>query len=117
MRLSPVSKIKKISSEAFLKNYMKPRKPLILENFVHAESPAFKKWNYTYFKEIAGSHKVNIYGSELESLDRVASKPITQTTFSEYLDLITSTPTEHRLFLFNLLNIKPELKNDIHYND
>lgn len=117
MRLSPVQKIKNISSEDFLNTYLKRTKPIILKDFVDPESPAFKKWNYEYFKEIAGEHKVNIYGSEIESLDRVASKPIGQSTFSKYLDLITSSPTEHRLFLFNLLSIKPELKNDIHYND
>jgi len=117
MRLKPVQKIKQISSETFINTYMKSRTPVILEDFVHPESPAFKKWNYEYFKEIAGNHVVNIYGSELDSLDRVASDPIGQSTFSEYLDLIRSAPTEHRLFLFNLLKIKPELKNDIIYND
>lgn len=117
MRLSPVKKVRNISSEDFLKTYMKPAKPIILEDFVAPESPAFEKWNYDYFKEIAGEQKVNIYGSEIESLDRVASKPIGQSTFAEYLDLIISSPTEHRLFLFNLLSIKPELKNDIQYND
>ncbi|MGH1516186.1 cupin-like domain-containing protein [Chryseobacterium sp. JK1] len=117
MRLEPVQKVKMISSETFIKSHMKPRLPIILDDFVSAKSPAFKKWNYEYFKEIAGEQKVNIYGSEIESLDRVASKPIGNSTFSEYLDLITSSPTEHRLFLFNLLSIKPELKNDIYYND
>lgn len=117
MRLSAVEKIKNITPEDFFSTYMKPAKPIILEDFADPESPAFKKWNYAYFKEIAGDHTVNIYGSDLESLDRVASKPVGQTTFAEYLDLISSTPTEHRLFLFNLLSIKPELQNDIRYND
>ncbi|MCW1962854.1 cupin-like domain-containing protein [Chryseobacterium viscerum] len=117
MRLKPVQKIKTNSTETFIKDHMKPRVPIIIEDFIHPESPAFKKWNYEYFKEIAGDHKVNIYGSELDSLDRVASDPIAQSTFSEYLNLIQSAPTEHRLFLFNLLKIKPELKNDIIYND
>ncbi|ASK32527.1 hypothetical protein CEY12_21635 [Chryseobacterium sp. T16E-39] len=117
MKLSTVQKVRKISSRTFLNQYMKPRLPVILEDFVDPKSPAFKKWNYEYFKEIAGDHPVNIYGSDLESLDRVASKPISQTRFSEYLDLISTQPTEHRLFLFNLLTIRPEMKNDIHYND
>lgn len=104
-------------SETFINNHMKPGLPVILKDFVSSESPALKKWNYDYFKEIAGDHIVNIYGNELDSLDKVASDPIGQTTFSEYLDLITSAPTDHRLFLFNLLKIKPELKNDIIYND
>ncbi|REC47684.1 cupin-like domain-containing protein [Chryseobacterium pennipullorum] len=117
MILEPIEKIKKISSENFIRSHMKPRLPIILENFADPESPAFEKWNYNYFRQIAGDHIVNIYGSELESLNRVASPPIAQTTFSEYLDLIESRPTEHRLFLFNLLSIKPDLKKDISYND
>lgn len=117
MKLSTVQKVRKISSRNFLNQYMKPRLPVILEDFADPESPAFKKWNYDYFKEIAGDHLVNIYGSDLESLDRVASKPISQSHFSEYLDLISTQPTERRLFLFNLLTIKPEMKSDIHYND
>ncbi|MBT2620157.1 cupin-like domain-containing protein [Chryseobacterium sp. ISL-6] len=117
MKLTTVQKVRKIPSRNFLNLYMKPCVPVILEDFVDPESPAFKKWNYDYFKEIAGNHLVNIYGSDLESLDRVASKPISQTPFSEYLDLISSQPTEQRLFLFNLLTIKPEMKSDIHYND
>ncbi|MFP3596622.1 cupin-like domain-containing protein [Chryseobacterium sp. SIMBA_029] len=117
MRLSPVERAKALSSRDFLNTYMKPRRPIILKDFVDPGSPAFKKWNYEYFKEIAGNQKVNIYGSELESLDRVASKPIAQSTFSEYLDLISSSPTENRLFLFNLLSLYPALKDDIHYND
>ncbi|GAB0157264.1 cupin-like domain-containing protein [Chryseobacterium sp. Alg-005] len=117
MRLSPVPKIKSIAHKDFLSTYMKPAKPVILEDFMDPESPAFKKWNYEYFKKVAGNHIVNIYGSDLDSLDRVASKPIGQTSFAEYLDLITNSPTEKRLFLFNLLSLKPELKNDIIYND
>ncbi|WP_261511410.1 cupin-like domain-containing protein [Chryseobacterium paludis] len=117
MKLTTVQKVRKIPSRNFLNLYMKPCVPVILEDFVDPESPAFKKWNYDYFKEIAGNHLVNIYGSDLESLDRVASKPISQTPFSEYLNLISTQPTEQRLFLFNLLTIKPEMKSDIHYND
>lgn len=117
MQLIPVQKIKNEISRTFINEYMKPKIPVILEDFVDPESPAFTKWNYNYFKEIAGNHTVDIYGNELDSMDRVASQPIGQTTFSDYLDLIDSTPTEHRLFLFNLLSIKPELKNDLFYND
>jgi hypothetical protein len=66
MRLSPVQKIENISSGDF-QNLLETCKPVILKDFVDPESPAFKKWNYDYFKEIAGDHQVNIYGSEIES--------------------------------------------------
>ncbi|MGE6396745.1 cupin-like domain-containing protein [Chryseobacterium scophthalmum] len=117
MKLTPVKSTENISSEAFILNHMKACKPIILKDFVEKDSPAYQKWNYEYFKEIAGETKVNVYGSELESIDRVASKPVAETTFSEYLDLISTKTTEYRLFLFNLLSIKPELKDDLHYRD
>lgn len=117
MKLTPVKRSENVAPEEFLQDFMKPCKPIILKDFVDSKSPAFEKWNYEYFKEIAGDKKVNVYGSEIESIDRVASKPIGETTFSDYLDLISSKATEHRLFLFNLLSIKPEMKNDIQYKD
>lgn len=117
MKLTPVKRSENVEPEEFLQDFMRQCKPIILKDFVDPKSPAFEKWNYKYFKEIAGDKKVNVYGSEIESIDRVASKPIGETTFSDYLDLISSKATEHRLFLFNLLSIKPEMKNDIHYKD
>ncbi|MFP3593884.1 cupin-like domain-containing protein [Chryseobacterium sp. SIMBA_038] len=117
MKLTPVKRSENVAPEEFLQDFMKPCKPIILKDFVDPKSPAFEKWNYDYFKQIAGEKKVNVYGSEIESIDRVASKPIGETTFSDYLDLISSKATEHRLFLFNLLSIKPEMKNDIQYKD
>lgn len=117
MKLTPIKRVQNISSDEFITNHMKVCKPVILKDFIEQDSPAFQKWNYEYFKEIAGETKVNIYGSELESIDRVASKPVAETTFSEYLDLISTKTTEYRLFLFNLLTLKPELKDDLHYKD
>ncbi|WP_294205448.1 cupin-like domain-containing protein [uncultured Chryseobacterium sp.] len=117
MNLSPIPKVRQMNAGDFLKNHMRAAKPVVLEDFVDPRSPAFQKWNYDYFKSIAGEHQVNIYGSEIESLDRVASKPVRQSTFSEYLDQIRAAPTEERLFLFNLLTIKPELKSDLQYHD
>ncbi|MGJ1414295.1 cupin-like domain-containing protein [Sphingobacterium multivorum] len=117
MKLKQVDKISGIQSEDFLKNYLKPGFPVIISDFISAESPAWKKWSYDYFKEIAGDIKIDVYGKEEESMDRAASAPVGHMTFAEYLDLITKEPTELRLFLFNLLKIRPELKNDVIYND
>lgn len=117
MKLISTPKGKGLTAEEFLQKHMKTRTPVILEDFVDSDSPALHKWNYDYFKKIAGDTKVHVYGGEIESLDRVASKPIGESTFAEYLDLISNKPTDHRLFLFNLLNIKPELRKDIHYRN
>ncbi|CAM3565865.1 MULTISPECIES: cupin-like domain-containing protein [Sphingobacterium] len=117
MKLKQVDKISGIRSEDFLKKYLKPGFPVIITDFISADSPAWKKWSYDYFKEIAGDIKIDVYGKEEDSMDRAASAPVGQMTFAEYLDLITKEPTELRLFLFNLLKIRPELKQDVIYND
>lgn len=117
MKLKTVNKIRNVASADFVRYYMKKTQPVIIEDFVQSDSPAFSKWNYEYFKKLAGDVQVNVFGGEIENLDRVASKPVGNMKFSEYLDLIIERPTELRLFLFNLLNIRPELKKEIRYND
>lgn len=96
---------------------MNAGRPVILKDFIKKDSPAFEKWTYDYFKKIAGNHFIELYGKEESSQDRAASSPVARMTLSEYLDLIEKEPTDLRIFLFNLLKLKPELLKDIHYND
>ncbi len=117
MRLKKVESIAGISATDFVSNYLNGGKPVILKDFIKPDSPAMKHWNYSYFKEIAGDHTVELHGSEDNSLDRAASAPIKKMKFGEYLDFIENNPTDLRIFLFNLLKLKPELIKDIHYND
>lgn len=117
MQLEKIERISGISSDDFIAKYLKPGKPVILSDFIDPQSPAFKKWTYNYFKEIAGNQIVSLYGKEESSKDRVASAPVTQMKFGDYLDLIEKEPTDLRIFLFNLLKLKPELNKDIIYND
>lgn len=117
MQLRKVERVSGISSEEFIANYLNPGKPVILTDFIHKDSPALHKWNYNYFKQIAGDHIISLYGKEETSRDRVASAPVAEMKFSEYLDLIGKEPTDLRIFLFNLLKLKPELNHDIIYND
>src|SRR5690606_30943047 len=49
--------------------------------------------------------------------NHAASPPVGRMSFGEYLDLISKEPTELRLFLFNLMKIRPELKKDVVFND
>ncbi|GAB3431538.1 cupin-like domain-containing protein [Niabella aquatica] len=117
MKLKAVNRITGAEAAFFVKNFMKRSTPVILKDFIHEESPALKKWDYSYFKELAGDIVVNVYGGEIENLDRVASKPVGKMEFAVYLDMISSQPTENRLFLFDLLKLRPELKNDLKYRD
>lgn len=116
MYLEPISRIEGISPQDFRKQYFLPKTPVVISDFIR-DSPAMSKWSYPYFKEIAGDLPVSVYGKEDAFNDHVSSPPVSQMSFAEYLDLIDGGPTESRLFLFNLLQKRPELKKDLVYND
>lgn len=117
VQLSPVEVISGITPSDFNRKYLKQRRPVIIKDFIKKDSPCWSKWSYGYFKEIAGSEVVSVYGREEESQDRAASAPVGKMTFSEYLDTIQKEAIDIRLFLFNLLKLRPELKSDVWYND
>ena len=117
MKLKPVNSISGISPKDFVRDYLNKGQPVIIKDFISKESPCWNKWSYDYFKEIAGNEQVDIYGREEESQNHAASPPVGRMSFGEYLDKISKEPTELRLFLFNLMKIRPELKKDVIYND
>lgn len=117
VKLKPVDSISGITPKEFVKDYLNKGRPVIIKDFIRKDSACWSKWSYDYFKEVAGDEKVDVYGREENSQNYAASPPVGRMTLAQYLDKITSEPTEMRLFLFNLLKIRPELKKDILYND
>lgn len=117
MKLKPVESISGISSKDFVRDYLNKGQPVILKDFISKDSACWTKWSYDYFKEIAGNVQIDVYGKEEEGQSYAASPPVGKMSFAQYLDKISSEPTELRLFLFNLLKIRPELKKDVIYND
>jgi len=117
MKLKPVNSISDIAPGDFVRDYLRKGLPVVIRDFVSRGSPCWQKWNYDYFKKIAGDERVDVYGREEDSMGYVASPPVGRMSFGEYLDKISSEPTQLRLFLFNLLKIRPELKKHVVYND
>ena len=117
MKLQPVERISGVAPNDFVKNYFNKSQPVILKDFISKDSACWSKWSYDYFKEIAGDERINVYGKEEDSQNYAASPPVGKMTFGEYLDTISKGPTELRLFLFNLLKLRPELKKDVIFND
>lgn len=117
MKLKPVNSISGIAPNDFVKDYLNKGQPVIIKDFVSKDSPCWTKWSYDYFKEIAGNEQIDVYGREEESQNHAASPPVGRMSFGQYLDKISKEPTELRLFLFNLMKIRPELKKDVIFND
>jgi len=117
VKLKPVDSISGVAPKDFVNDYLNKGQPVIIQDFISPDSPCWTKWSYDYFKEIAGNEQIDVYGREEESQNHAASPPVGRMRFGQYLDKISSEPTELRLFLFNLMKIRPELKKDVIYND
>lgn len=112
MQLRSIPFVQHISTRQFRKQFIKPAQPVIIKGFIE-DCPALHKWNYDYFKEQAGEKEVRVHGAENADPDKVTSLPVAKTSFGSYLDHISEGPSEQRLFLFNLLLDKPELRKEI----
>jgi hypothetical protein len=112
MELRPIGYVRDITKTRFKSEYLDTRKPVIIENFVK-DTPGLARWDYSYFIQQAGEKIVDVHGKEDDHPDRVTSPPRMKMKFSDYLELIEREPSDLRLFLFNLLVEKPELRKDI----
>lgn len=116
MDLREIDRVKDISKQDFLKNYYKPQKPVVIEDYNKGWA-AKCKWNLDYFKEIAGGKTVPLYDDRPVSYEDGFNQPHKTMKMAEYIDLLRSQPTRYRIFLWNILKEVPELRQDFDYPD
>lgn len=106
-----IERVSNISAKDFQKHFVKPQKPVVIEN-VTQNWPAFEKWNFDYIKEIAGEKMVPLYNNDPVDYSKKVNEPVATMKMSEYVDLLQSGPTDLRIFLYNLMKQVPELQQD-----
>lgn len=116
MQLAHIDKVASITKEAFIKNYFKPQKPVIIEHFVD-DWPAMQKWNLDYMAQVAGEKVVPLYDDRPVRHDEGFNQAHAQMKMTEYVDLLKREPTRYRIFLWNILKEVPELQKDFTYPD
>jgi hypothetical protein len=109
--LQSVDRVKNISKVEFVQNYVKPQKPLVIENLVH-DWPAVQKWSFDYFKEKVGDRIVPLYDDRPVDYKDGFNEAHAKMKMSEYIDLLKKEPTKYRIFLYNVLKEVPELQKD-----
>jgi hypothetical protein len=114
MTLQPIDTAEEISGEDFRKNYLFPKRPLILKHIAE-EWDAFEKWKLPFFKQIAGNLEVPLYDNSKPSPTSLLNSPDKVMKFGEYLDAIATGPLDLRMFLFNIFDHLPELCRDFSY--
>ncbi|MEP6513899.1 MAG: cupin-like domain-containing protein [Parafilimonas sp.] len=100
-----------ISAEEFREKYFLPKVPVVIRNLAK-EWPAYRKWNWEYFKKVVGDKKVGIYNNVKSDSYTPVNKADEYTTFGEYIDMISSGPAAWRIFLFNIFSHAPQLTKD-----
>ncbi len=116
LNLQPVEVCEHIDRKHFQEHYLKPNKPVVMKNF-SADWAAKNKWSFDYFKARYPDLMVPVYGEAFADTGKSYTSTDDKMLFGDYLDLIANTPTQLRMFLFNIFKYIPDLCQDFIYPD
>ena len=111
MELKPVDKVEDISPLNFKRNYYETQVPLVITSLAR-KWPAYHKWNWNYFKKVAGHKRVALYNNIKSDAYTPINTADDYKTFGEYVDMVQKGPAGWRIFLFNIFDHAPQLIND-----
>jgi hypothetical protein len=114
LNLEQIPRVATISKEDFVRHYLKPQRPVVIEKLTE-DWPAYKKWNLEYIKEQAGEKTVPLYDDRPVKHDEGFNQAHAEMKMSAYIDLLQSKPTNFRIFLYNILKEVPALQQDFKY--
>ncbi|MBZ9626957.1 cupin-like domain-containing protein [Psychroflexus sp. CAK57W] len=109
LNLQTVDRVKTISPQEFIEKYVKPQRPVVIEQLTQ-DWPAYEKWSLSYLKDIAGDVEVPLYENRPVSAKDKFNEPHAQMKLKDYVDLLKKGPTRYRIFLFNMMKVVPELQ-------
>jgi len=112
LNTQPVERVKRITPDEFINAYVKPQKPVVIEQLIE-DWPAKKLWSFDYFKSIAGDLVVPLYDSKPITSNYMYNEPQAKMKLKDYIDLLQEKPTDLRIFLFNLIKARPHLQDHI----
>ncbi|MFD1094767.1 cupin-like domain-containing protein [Salegentibacter chungangensis] len=116
LHLEQIPKLDTISKEDFVKNYVRPQKPVVIKRLIEDWS-AFDKWNLEYIRKVAGEKTVPLYDDRPISSDYKFNEPHTEMKMADYIDLLKAKPTNYRIFLYHLMKEVPSLQKDFSFPD
>lgn len=114
LNLQQIPRVKTISKDDFVKNYLKPQRPVVIEQLT-VDWPAFSKWNLDYINQLAGDKTVPLYDDRPVKHDEGFNEAHATMKMSDYINLLKTKPTNFRIFLYNILKEVPSLQNDYKY--
>ena len=113
--LPPVDRVRGITKEEFVKNYLKKKKPVLIEGLTDDWND---KWRFDYIKEIAGEQIVPLYNNEPTKGNKSSYEPVKHMKMSEYIEMLQNNePTDLRIFFYMVKDNLPQLEKDFEYPD
>lgn len=116
MKLEQIPRVKNISRAKFVRDYVQPQKPVVLEELIE-DWPAYNKWNLDYIKKMAGDKTVPLYDNRPISSKYKFNEHHTEMKMADYIELLKSGPTNYRIFLYHLMKEVPALQQDFKFPD
>lgn len=114
LNLKQIPRVSTISKDDFIKNYLKPQRPVVIEKLTQ-DWPAYQKWNLEYIKQVAGDKTVPLYDDRPVKHDEGFNEAHAEMKMSEYVDLLNKKPTNFRIFLYNIMSEVPALQTDFKF--
>ena len=111
IKFERVECVGQISPKEFRLEFLKKEKPLVIKGLSKGWR-AITKRIPGYLKVFFRRNKVTVYDSAKVSYTKKVNEPETQMLFEDYINLITSQPTNLRIFLFNIFKNAPSLCDD-----
>ncbi len=114
LQLTEIPREYSITKTDFVKKYVKPQKPVVIEHLID-DWPAYSKWTLDYIKEIAGDKVVPLYDDRPITSEFKFNEPHMEMKMADYIDLLKSEPTNYRIFLYHLMKEVPKLQKDFSF--
>ena len=97
-----VERITTISPNDFYEQYVKPQKPVVIEQLTR-DWPAYEKWDLNYIKQIAGEQIVPLYNNDPVDYNKKVNEPDERMKMADYIDALVADQTKLRIFLYSLI--------------
>jgi hypothetical protein len=116
MELKAVDKVEHITPEHFKQQYYNTKKPLVITGLAK-KWPAYEKWNWDYFMEMAGEKEVGVYNNTKSDSYTPINTADGYMKFGDYLQKVKAGPLDLRIFLFNIFQHAPQVTGDFTWPD
>lgn len=114
MQLKQVDRRSGLTRKEFRDEYLRPNKPVVFTDMTK-DWPALHKWTAEFFKEQYGDINVPVYSSNYSKPGKGYMTSDREMKFKEFLETTESGSTDLRLFLFDIFDPAPELRQDFQF--